>query len=82
MVLDIIVYLHIDCSIWTNEYSPKEHRSITVREAAAITGFPNDYKFVGSHTQRCEEVGNAVPPALSTAIAKSVKGLLDSYYNK
>ena len=42
----------------------------------------NDYKFVGSHTQRCEEVGNAVPPALSTAIAKSVKGLLDSYYNK
>lgn len=61
---------------------PKEHRSITVREAAAITGFPNDYKFVGSHTQRCEEVENAVPPALSTAIAKSVKGLLDSYYNK
>ena len=53
-----------------------------MREAAAITGFPNDYKFVGSHTQRCEEVGNAVPPALSTAIAKSVKGLLDSYYNK
>ena len=60
----------------------KEHRSITVHEAAAITGFPNDYKCVGSHTQRGEEVGNAVPPALSTAIAKSVKGLLDSYYNK
>ena len=61
---------------------PKEHRSITVREAAAITGFPNDYKFVGSHTQRCEEVGNAVPPALSTAIAKSVKEVLDEYYSE
>ena len=60
---------------------PKEHRSITVREAAAITGFPNDYVFVGNHTQRCEEVGNAVPPALSTAIARSVKKLLDDYYN-
>lgn len=61
---------------------PKEHRSITVREAAAITGFPNDYKFVGSHTQRCEEVGNAVPPALSTAIAKSIKEILDEYYSR
>lgn len=61
---------------------PKEHRSITVREAATITGFPNDYKFIGNHTQRCEEVGNAVPPALSTAIAKSVKELLDEYYSK
>lgn len=61
---------------------PKEHRSITVREAAAITGFPNDYVFEGNHTQRCEEVGNAVPPALSTAIAHSVKLLLDEYYSK
>ena len=61
---------------------PKEHRSITVREAATITGFPNDYKFVGNHTQRCEEVGNAVPPNLSRAIAKSIKELLDEYYSK
>jgi len=60
---------------------PKEHRSITVREAATITGFPTDYKFVGSHTKRCEEVGNAVPPPLSTAIAGKVKELLDEYYS-
>lgn len=49
---------------------PTEHRSITVREAAVITGFPLDYKFVGSHTKRCEHVGNAVPPPLAEAIAK------------
>lgn len=49
---------------------PIEHRSITVREASAITGFPIDYKFYGSHSQRCEQVGNAVPPPLSAAIAK------------
>ena len=61
---------------------PREHRSITVREAATITGFPIDYKFVGSHSKRCEEVGNAVPPPLSTAIAKKVKELLDIYYSE
>ena len=60
---------------------PREHRSITVREAATITGFPMNYKFVGSHTKLCEEVGNAVPPALSYAIAKEVSALLDKYYN-
>lgn len=61
---------------------PKLNRSITVREAATITGFPIDYKFIGSHTKRCELVGNAVPPALSKAIAREVKKLLDEYYAK
>lgn len=61
---------------------PFENRSITVREAATITGFPVNYKFVGSHTKRCEEVGNAVPPPLSTAIAKAVKDVLNKYYEK
>ncbi len=59
---------------------PFENRCITVREAATITGFPVDYKFFGSHTKRCEQVGNAVPPPLSTAIAKQCKILLDEYY--
>jgi len=56
---------------------PKEHRSISVREAAIITGFPLDYKFFGSHTKRCEHVGNAVPPQLASALAKSCIELLD-----
>ena len=59
---------------------PFENRCITVREAATITGFPLNYKFFGSHTQRCEQVGNAVPPPLSNAIAKQCKKLLVSYY--
>lgn len=61
---------------------PFEHRCITVREAATITGFPLNYKFFGSHTQRCEQVGNAVPPPLSNAVAKQCKLLLDQYYGK
>lgn len=59
---------------------PYENRSITVREAATITGFPLNYKFFGSHSKRCEQVGNAVPPNLSSAIAKQCKMLLDKYY--
>ncbi|GHQ03088.1 DNA cytosine methyltransferase [Helicobacter pylori] len=61
---------------------PTEHRSITIREAATITGFPVSYKFFGSHAKRCEQVSNAVPIALSSAIAKEVKRFLDSLRSK
>ena len=57
---------------------PSENRSITVREAATITGFPINYKFFGTHTKRCEQVGNAVPPKLAEAIGKSCVNLLNS----
>ncbi len=57
---------------------PTEHRNITIREAATITGFPTSYKFFDSYTKRCEQVGNAVPIALSSTIAKEVKRFLDS----
>ena len=61
---------------------PKKHRSITVREAAVITGFPLEYKFFGSHSKRCEHVGNAVPPQLASALAKSCIQLLKQIDNK
>ncbi len=56
---------------------PWEHRSITVREAATITGFPLDYKFAGNHCARCMQIGNAVPVYLADAIAKSVIKILE-----
>ena len=55
---------------------PWEHRSITVREAATITGFPNNYKFHGSHTSKCIQIGNAVPIQLAYHIATSIKKIL------
>jgi DNA (cytosine-5)-methyltransferase 1 len=61
---------------------PNKDRSITVREAATITGFPINYKFFGSHTKRCEFVGNAVPVKLAEAVATSCKEFLDSYYGR
>jgi len=55
---------------------PTEHRSITVREGAIITGFPRTYKFVGSHSDRCVQIGNAIPFHLGNALAKSCVDLL------
>lgn len=56
---------------------PWEHRSITVREAAIITGFPLNYKFIGSHSSRCMQIGNAVPVYLADFLAKSVIEILE-----
>jgi len=61
---------------------PIEHRSITVREASVITGFPMDYKFVGSHSKRCEHVGNAVPPPLAEALAVECLKYLNNLESK
>lgn len=56
---------------------PIEHRSITVREGATITGFPIDYKFIGSHSDRCMQIGNAIPVQLGEILAKCAKKVLE-----
>lgn len=51
---------------------PIEHRGYSVREAARIQGFPDDFVFSGTLSEQFTMVGNAVPPPLARTIAQLI----------
>lgn len=58
---------------------PLQNRSISVREAARIQSFPDDFVFYAPMTRMFELVGNSVPPLLAEAVAKPLVQLIQSY---
>lgn len=58
---------------------PKQARSITVREAARLQTFPDDYIFIGSKMLQYKMIGNAVPPQFANIIAQALFKIISHF---
>lgn len=57
---------------------PFEDRTITPREAARIQSFPDNFKFFGTKSCICKQIGNAVPPKLSYFLGTMIRRILEN----
>lgn len=57
---------------------PTENRTLSVREAARIQSFPDEFEFVGNQQETYVQVGNAVPPLLAKAMGESIMDYLEA----
>jgi DNA (cytosine-5)-methyltransferase 1 len=65
-------------SMWIH---PVKHRALSIREAARLQTFPDDFVFCGTKDAQYQQVGNAVPPLLAKAIAEHLCQYLDNGNN-
>lgn len=72
----ILAHLHKD-GLRFIHYDPKQARSITVREAARLQSFDDDFDFIGTMGSAYKMIGNAVPPKLAKKIALALNDLME-----
>lgn len=72
----IIAHLYKDGNRFIH-YDSKQCRSITVREAARLQSFDDDFDFVGAQGNAYQMIGNAVPPQLAKRVALALGEMLD-----
>ena len=70
---------NLGCASSSRCIHPKQPRPLSTREGARLQGFPDNYYFVGSRSDKNLQIGNAVPTFLSKAIMESIKEYLDKY---
>ncbi|MBE0526658.1 MAG: DNA cytosine methyltransferase, partial [Candidatus Thorarchaeota archaeon] len=51
---------------------PEQNRLISMREAARLQSFPDNYRFFGSSSSKYKQIGNAVPPLLARSIGSMI----------
>lgn len=71
--------LNVRKSMWIH---PVHNRAISIREAARLQTFPDSFVFEGRKDAQYQQVGNAVPPFLAEALAKSLANALDEGLSK
>ena len=76
----IIAHLYKDGNRFIH-YDPTQCRSITVREAARLQSFDDDFDFIGNRGNAYQMIGNAVPPKLAKAIGNAIFELLEEASN-
>jgi DNA (cytosine-5)-methyltransferase 1 len=77
----IVAHLYKDGLMFIHP-DENQARSITVREAALLQSFPENYEFLGSQGTCFKMIGNAVPPTMAKGIALGITTILDKKVTK